>query len=166
VCLCLATPLLNRTPQPWIRFCHRYIISHHILLEGPLELHTSIALSHTLSHHHSLHSEELIGLSIVQCPSVSNQVNTINGNRKPYFDGPQQPHCLVVPWLFQRVHPHMHEIEQHCPIHSVATGTLNIIITNSQCHLTSSGRSTWAPNSNKTITTSTQPFALARDKAE
>jgi hypothetical protein len=52
---------LNGTPQPWIHFC----TSHHILLEGPLELHTSIALSHTLSHHHHLHAKELIGQTVV-----------------------------------------------------------------------------------------------------
>jgi hypothetical protein len=38
--------------------------NHLILLEGPLELHTSIAVPHTLSHQKNLHSEELIGHSV------------------------------------------------------------------------------------------------------
>ena len=42
-------------------------------MEGPLELHTLIALSHTLSHQHSLHGEELIGHAVVSHPvSINN----------------------------------------------------------------------------------------------
>ena len=37
---------------------------HHILLVDPFELHTSLALSHTLSHQQNLHSEELIGRTV------------------------------------------------------------------------------------------------------
>ena len=33
---------------------------HHVLLADPLELHTSLALSHTLSYQHHLPSKELI----------------------------------------------------------------------------------------------------------
>jgi hypothetical protein len=98
-------------------------------------------------------------------PSLPKQ-NTSTLDPKPYFDGPHMPRGLVVPWLFQRAHVHMNEIEQHCPIRPVAACTLNTIVTNSQCPLTLFGRFTWAPNSNKTFTTSTQPFSLARDKVD
>ena len=39
---------------------------HHVLLADPLELHTSLAHSHTLSYQHSLHTKELIGHPAVQ----------------------------------------------------------------------------------------------------
>ena len=51
-----------------------HITSHHILLEGPLELHTSIALPHTLFDQHRLHGKELIGHDVVSNPVSMNNI--------------------------------------------------------------------------------------------
>ena len=118
--LYLPLPLYSKHCPPKQNITTLDAFLYIILLVGPLELHTSLALSHTLSYQQSLHTIELIGHPAVQDQSVwiTSAVKVLlRYSFSPNLGSSHLPHGQAELWFFQHLLVDMHWSEQCCYHH-------------------------------------------------